>query len=220
MDLAALIAEFRARRDDLERPYLWSDDEIVSYLNEAITEACERARLIEDRTTPEVCRIRLQDGVATYQLHESVFKVKRVVHDGNSLIEASVEDMDAMYHDWENDEGAAPKYFILENDTGIRVYPTPTVSGEILYLTVYRDVLDRLDPAKPDQVPEIHAKHHLRIMPWAYRCALLKRDSQTLDPEGAATEEAVFVANFGRRLDANVVRKQRDVAPNIVRSVW
>ena len=219
MNLEALIAEFRLRRDDTVSPYDWSDEEIVSYINEAITEACERARLIEDRTTPTVCRLALSIGKANYTLHPSVLKVKRVAFNGQTLPETSVEAMDDADPEWESKEGAEPKLFILENDTGLRVYPTPTAAG-VLTMTVYRDQLTSLSVDKPDESPEIHERYHPRLMHWAYRCAMLKRDSVTYNPDGAAAEEAVFARHFGTRQDANVVRKQRDRRPPIVKSSW
>lgn len=219
MNLEALIAEFRLRRDDTVVPHDWSDEEIVSYINEAITEACERARLIEDRTTPAVCRIALSIDKASYTLHPSVLKVKRVAYSGQTLPETSVEAMDEADPQWESKEGAEPKLFILENDTGLRVYPVPTAAGT-LTLTVYRDQLAPLSIDKPDGCPEIHARYHPRLLHWAYRCALLKRDSVTYNPEGAAAEESVFVRHFGSHPDANVTRKQRDRRPPIVKSSW
>lgn len=50
MKVDDFIACFRAAVVDEVHGQFWSDAEIVSYLNEAVQEACERAKLIEDRS--------------------------------------------------------------------------------------------------------------------------------------------------------------------------
>lgn len=52
MKVEDFIQEFRSTVMDNEVPYFWTSENIVRYLNEAVQEACERAKLIEDRSTP------------------------------------------------------------------------------------------------------------------------------------------------------------------------
>ena len=59
MNVEAFIGEFRRVMADTAVPYLWSDEEVVTYLNDAVKEACERALLIEDRITTAVCSVAL-----------------------------------------------------------------------------------------------------------------------------------------------------------------
>ena len=94
MKVADFITEFRDIVKDNEVPQFWSSENIVRYLNEAVQEACERAKLIEDRTTPAVCSITLQAGESTYAIHPSVFEIKRLAFRGKPLAETSVEGLD------------------------------------------------------------------------------------------------------------------------------
>lgn len=73
MKVADFITEFRGIVQDNEVPPFWASENIVRYLNEAVQEACERAKLIEDRTTPAVCSITLQ-AESTYALHPQCFR--------------------------------------------------------------------------------------------------------------------------------------------------
>ena len=216
MTLEDFIAEFRRVRQDDQSGYLWSDDEITSYVNEAINEACERALLIEDRTTTAVCTIGLTVGESSYPLHDSIIKVKRVTLDGTPLPETSIEKMDEMDTFWENRSGTPTRY-MLEGNMGIRFDRMPT-AAEDASLTVYRTPLEPL--AAATDVPEIKSLYHLRLMPWVYRCALLKQDSEVFDQSEAEKQEATFIRNFGERPDANVQRKRRDRRPPIVRAIW
>ena len=65
MKVADFIEEFRGAVKDSVEPFFWSSENIVRYLNEAVQEACERAKLIEDRRTPAVCSLTLQAGIST-----------------------------------------------------------------------------------------------------------------------------------------------------------
>jgi hypothetical protein len=215
MNVEGFIAEFRRVMRDPVAPFLWCDGEIVAYLNDAINEACERALLIEDRTTPDVCSIALQAGVPDYLLHDSVLSVKRAVFRGCPLQETSVERLDGSWSNWEARQGQ-PREFIFSDRTGLRLVPTPNADEE-LALTVYRLPLEQLSEDIESGEPEISAKYHMRLLPWVYRCAYLKTDADTFDKGAADRYEAIFNGSFGLRVDANVQRKQRDRRPAVVK---
>lgn len=217
MTLIELIDSFRLRTDDRATPYKWSYDEIRFYLNEAEQEAAERSLLIEDASTAYVCEIALEVGVATYPLHESVLKIERAkLSNGDLLVRASREKMDLYSSTWETTTGT-PEYFIDEGNGSIIVSPIPTVT-DTLTLTVKRLPLKPM--ALDSDTPEIHARHHYRMLDWALRCAYLKQDADTFEDDTARKYEAAFERSFGFRQDANVQRKQRDKRRNVVKSNW
>lgn len=223
MDVSGFIATFRSELSDNETPQAWRDEEIVAYLNEAVQEACERSYLIEDRSTASVCSVALVAGTNTYDLHQSVFQIKRVVFRGRPLDEASVESMDAHWDAWETREGQ-PRWFIFEQSGGasparIRLVPTPT-EAETIALTVYRGALVPLSPDPGSDKPELHERFHARLKDWVYRCAYLKQDADTFDKMRAVEYEALFEASFGKRQDSNVQRKHRDRRPPVVSCSW
>lgn len=223
MNVDDFIDTFRLDMGDVEEPHLWASDEIVRFLNAAVQEACERAKLIEDRSTPTVCDIALQAGVPAYNLHQSVFEVKRMTCRGRPLDETSVEAMDQESCNWEARQGQ-PRRFIFEQASGalparIRVVPTP-MDADTLSLTVHRGALKKLSEDLGTAKPEIPERFHEHLLHWMYRCAKLKVDSETMDRAKAQEHEADFEREFGRRPDANVQRKQRDRRPPIVQSAW
>ncbi|QTD44553.1 DUF6682 family protein [Ottowia testudinis] len=223
MTVDDFISAFRAGTLDVAKPFLWSAEEIVSYLNEAVQEACERARLIEDRSTPAVCAIGLVPGQSTYDLHASVFEVKRLALRGHPLTETSVEALDDQQPGWEVRSGA-PRCFIFEQASGalparVRLVPTP-MQAESLSLTVYRGALTPLNADRGSDKPGIHERYHPRLLDWMLHRAYLKQDAETFNPTKAAQSLTLFEQAFGERPDANVQRKHRDLAPPIVRSNW
>lgn len=221
MTVEELFEVFRADLQDAVQPYLWSDEELVRYLNSAVQEANERALLTEDRTTPAVCSITLQAGVSTYPLHASVLQLKRVVFNGRPLEETSVEELDADSDNWEARTGT-PRCFIFESGVAtprVRLVPTPSASGA-LALTVYRGALRPLDAGRPSEKPELPARFHEDLRHWVYRCAYSKPDPDTQDKTRSMEHEALFIRAFGEQPDANVQRKQRDRRQPLVRSSW
>lgn len=223
MKVADFITEFRSTVADHVEPPFWSSENIVRYLNEAVQEACERARLIEDRSTPAVCSITTQAGGSTYSLHPSVFEIRRLTFSGRRLDETSVEELDQDCPGWESRSGQ-PRAFIFEQASGVqparvRLVPTPTAAGSIA-LTVFRGALKPLSADLDNAKPEIHERFHERLMDWVLHRAYLKQDADAFDPSKAATSLALFIQAFGERPDANVQRKQRDRRPPVVQINW
>lgn len=223
MKVADFIAEFRGVVKDHQVPQFWSSENIVRYLNEAVQEACERARLIEDRTTPAVCSIPVRAGESTYLLHPSVLQIKRLTLRGRPLDESSVEELDSESHEWETRSGT-PRVFIFEQGSGaqppkVRLVPTPAAADAIA-LTVYRGALKPLSVDSDQAKPEIPERLHDRLLDWMLHRAYLKQDADAFDPNKSATSLGLFVQAFGERPNANVRRKQRDRRPPLVRSSW
>ncbi|WP_311221349.1 MULTISPECIES: hypothetical protein [unclassified Acidovorax] len=223
MKVADFIDDFRSAVGDNVQPHFWSDELIVRYLNEAVQEACERAKLIEDRLTPDVCTIAIEPNLSTYPLHASVFEIKRVTLRGRPLDETSVEELDEDCCGWESMKGL-PRWFIFDQASGsrpasLRLVRLPT-QADTLNLTVYRGALKPLSADLGQGRPEIPERFHERLMDWVLHRAYLKQDADTFDPAKGAEALALFVRAFGERPDANLQRKQRDRRPPIVRINW
>ena len=216
MRVEEFITRFRDAVHDVAEPYFWTDGEIVAYLNEAVQEACERAKLIEERSMS----LALLAGQDTYDLHPSVFEVKRLSLLGRPLNETCVEELDCDAPGWELRTGL-PRWFIFEQASGaqpprVRLAPTPAMV-EVAGLTVYRGALKELSADIPTARPEIPSRFHERLMDWVMHRAYLQQDAEVFDPSKAATSLALFAQAFGERPDANVQRKQRDKRPPVVR---
>lgn len=218
---ADFIAEFRRVMDDTAQGQLWEDAEIVAYLNSAVDEACERALLLEDRTTECCCRVHIEPGETVYRLHPAVLKVKRVALDGRPLAVTSEEELDCQSPGWESRTGAPRAYFLTgQRHQQLHLAPRP-IAAATLALTVYRTSLRPVPLTGFERATiELPELYHLRLMPWIYRCALMKSDSETVNRDKALEHEGVFERSFGVRPDANVQRKRRDRRPPVVHMHW
>lgn len=219
MDVAGSLAEFRRVTGDTSTPPLWSDEDFLAFYNDAINEACERARLIEDRLTPSCCILTLQAGVDTYPLDPVVIGVKRSSFNGRPLEVTSVETMDGRDSDWEARTGRPEGVIIDERSVRVLWIPTADYDGQEINLTVWRRPLAprTLTGPSSDAPPDIPERYHLRLLSWVYKRAYSVDDPEMQDPTRAATYDALFTADFGARVDANVQRKRLDKRRRVVK---
>lgn len=213
MTLAELVAAFRARASDTARPYLWPDDEVHLYLNQAEREAAERARLIYDETV----ELPLMAGEARYDLPDSTLEVVRAWLPGGRLVTIlSREEVDARRAPGDSAAGT-PRLAFETGDGALMLWPVPATDG-MLHLAVFRLPAGAMQA--DDDTPEIHPRHHFRMLDWALRCAYLKDDADAFNEQKAQFHESQFERSFGFRPDASVQRKQRDKRVPLVWPNW
>lgn len=240
MNLESLREVVRSRADDKIAPNLWSDDEIKLFLNEAVSEAAVRAKLIYDEDS-SICRIPVVYGKAVYTLHPSIYEIVGawLVKDNDqnnarllfgvsqSLLDSSNvfhrrTDFNSYYRyfgnsfpywlgtNWRNQTGE-PRYYI-QDQARIQLVPKPIqVTGstpESIKLGVFRTPTEDEEMECDDDKPVIPAHWHQRLVDWALFRMYSKKDAETYDPNRAALAQAAFEDSFGKRVDANVVRKR------------
>lgn len=211
MNLGDLIQRTRQRLDDKKEPFLWSDDDLTAYLNEAVNEAAERARLITDLTTTAVTLIPLVPDVRQYELHPSVIDVvgAAIVSDGSPLPGRRLKRIgDAwptrFYTGWADFYSVALRgpLAVLTIDRAVQDF----LPAAVLHLAVQRrPLVPMVDPA---DIPELPESTHADLTYWAAYMAFDTRDNDSGDTSKAATNEARFTAKFGQKIDYNVRRKQ------------
>ena len=210
MNLEQLIAQFRIDADDLVQPYLWPDDWVAPWLTEAVSEAAVRGRLIYEAANAAVCQIAVAASAATHELHKSLFELVHLRFQATGAATSSVlsikarEELDRIRPGW-RDETGTPRYAV-QDDTRITLVPRPEVAGT-LHIEGYRVPLKALE--NDTDKPELHEAHHRHLVHWALHRAFTKPDSETIDPQRAATAEAAFTRYFGPSPDADLRRSTR-----------
>lgn len=214
MNLKALRDAFRAdSTDNVEQKLLWSNEVIAAWLNEAVSEAAVRRRLIYEASNTAVTRVALQAGRAIYPLHPSLYEIVWLAIDDTPRKQVlklkSTEWMDRHHPDWRTDErGDLP--YAVQMDTQIRLASVPKTDG-VLLLEGYRL------PLKPmcheGDEPEIHHVHHHMLVHWALHKAFTQPDADGFDPHRGANAEEVFTSYFGPRPDADLHRDTRRDEP-------
>ena len=214
MNLDTLIKTAATRADDLAAGTLWSRAEWVEFANDAQNEACRRARLLVDSTTPAVCNITLVDGTDTYDLHDSIIFIRRarlLDADGTGLAvlrRVHADDLDREAGPGWQEEVGQPRAYVTGLDTHqLRPFPIPDTDNWEVQLTVTRTPVipaghETYPMEEGDDVPEIRARWHLGLVNWMLYRAFNKHDSQAYNPKAAQMFLADFEAEFGKKSSA------------------
>lgn len=222
MTLEELIAQFRVDTNDLVAPYLSSDVNITSWLNEAEQEAAIRARLIHDVSTPAVCSVAVTAGVGVYPMHAAVLEITRA---GFTPTGASAQyamyptdrvEMDRSHPDWRT-QTDIPRY-VIQTDTTLQIGYLPSTSGTIA-LECYRLPLKNIED-NASESPEIGRVHHRHLIQWALHRCYSRPDAEINDPGRAAKAEAEFTRVFGLRPDADYRRASQANRPQNNKAIW
>lgn len=221
----------RSDRVDGTADWLWSDETLVTYINEAQRRFARLGLVIRDGST-DVTRVTLIEGVNQYALDPSVLAVMSVRYPGDNADLArgghnafdSYRQPDAYYFDpsmmstrqpgkpvaFSTDEQVSPDDYDSASVVTLRIYPVPAAAqdGQVLQLRVVRLPLEDLTLSNMQAVPEIPRDHHLEMLDWAAYLALRIVDVDAGMP-GRANE---FRASFD-----DAVAKARN---NLMRKVF
>jgi hypothetical protein len=197
---------------DTALPYLWSDDLIYRYLNEAQDRFCRRTyALLDDET--DITTFDTEIGVSTYKLDPKVLMVL------SARISTQSQDLKprtryVMPNHLVSSTGTPHQYTQDEAAGAIRLYPVP----DAVHTVVMR--VARLPANKIDDItaPEIPEKYHLDLAEWAvYRCL------NNNDPDGGNAKAAEsFKKTWTQRLmeAANEYYRTRLNNNPLVRQSW
>lgn len=228
MTLSELIAKFRVLAFDKVEPYLFDDESVIGWLNEAVQEACIRGRLLHECDNVDICQIVLQQGQIKYQTHPKLYEITHAsislpdVNDGRRepICLISFEEMDKAYDDWRYDgthrRHYNDPYYLIQHDTYVRLSYPPKDSG-VLYLEGYRLPNEMIND---DDVPELHLAHHSHLLDWALHKAFDIPDSEVFDPNKSQMAEARFTQYFGIRPDSDLRRITRHDVPHTTKAFW
>ncbi len=170
MTLTDLIARYRNDTDDLTVPYLCSDEDVTVYANEAVHQACRRAKLLVDSTTTAQCRIALIENQSVYQLNELVLEVRSARVDGRDypLDLITERTLEQYKPGWMKEVGTIKAAITDMNTRSIRFYRIPDAAQILLTPYAWMNVvrLPLTDMTTGTHVPEIAAPYHLGLVNW------------------------------------------------------
>lgn len=202
MTLQELFTLFRDEVDDAVEPYLWSDNELLDYANDAVYEACRRARLLVDSSTSAVCQLAVTAASGgLVALDPRVLFVRRVRFEGErALVRKNMQDMESHDPYWQNASASKPLVFIPDYESGKLLFWPPPDSDRTALLTVVRDPLEQMNDAQDEPEIPVRAQRSLRF--WMMFRAYSKQDSEANDPKKAADSLALFEQEFGKKSSA------------------
>lgn len=205
MNLSALRSTFRVRAGDTKRPYLWSGDEVNSYINEAYTEAVDRGLVIYDR---ESFTVDVEVGVTNYQLDPAIIRVKGAEVTSRAGVELDDPEpmrlcdrrYDFTYREYQDSEA-----YRIEEDGMFVLASSPTEAAVIaIEAHRYPEPLE-----SDDDEPVVMAIYHQKMLSWALKLAYLKPDADTFDLGLSDKHDEEFTRTFGPPKTAQDHRQRR-----------
>lgn len=224
--LSELRAATRAILDDATEPYLWPDDDIDRRLNNAVREACIRARLlrVDADGDPERCLLAVDAGSIRVPLDPSILGIRSAsLSDGaHTLRIVSTTDLDRLEPGWDagNAESASSPYYLVVDveQNAVRLWPTPD-QDLTLRLRAWRLPSDLEQMEGDSDTPALSIPDLEELCHWAaYECYMLT-DSQTYDPQAAAAHLELFERRFGKRPNLHEMARWADSPSPRVRPV-
>lgn len=209
MNLGQLLQAVRVDLDDTVGPsYLYADEDLTRYANNAVTEACLRARLLHDDHSRHA-RVALVAGQARYSLSPEVFAVRAVHVPGRAepLIRTNATRMDWLVPGWSHQAQTPgiPKYAVYDvQQKTLTLHPPPSEAGTA-HLRVWRqpDETERMEEADDDVAVAMAAPETLKH--WVLFEAYSRKDGESGDDKRAADHLALFAAIYGERPSEHVL---------------
>lgn len=214
MQLDDLLTLLRADRlDDNALPQLWSDDDLVGYLNDAQRQVCIRQRLLIESTNAKICTYRIQAGQRLVKLHPSILSVRNahfLGSDGNQRCMMKGTTARRLWKrcpHWEIDDSGLPEWWVPDYQNGyLALSRTPEAAGT-LQLSCWRSPLDEeLFSLTGCKRPIVGEQWHIDLLDWAEYRAYGRHDADTERSEKAEQAEQAFTAKIGRLPSAIEIR--------------
>lgn len=205
MHREALRRRVRLLALDTATPYLWQDEDIDDWLNEAQQEAAIRARLLRatPQSHPALCEFSLTAGESAVTVPDALYEISHQEWAEGSerrpLKLVSREWMDTTLPGWRAMPAADPDYLVQDRQQ-LEVVPPPIADGSVR-IEGYR--LPEPMQADNDE-PRIPLAHHIHLVQWALHVGYSLPDAETLNPGKSQAAEAEFTRYFGARPDADL----------------
>jgi hypothetical protein len=202
VDTSALLTRFRHAAGDAIRPYFWSDEEVLGYMDSAYRDFIRRAGGVPDAFS-EAARVPILAGEAFSPTHPSVirFLSARRKSDDRTIRFLNFTDREA-------ERASARTGRVWGAILGLHRHMVRWIDvpeeDDLAMLLVRRLPLDRL--SRPDhEIADLDDERHLQLIDGMFALALVKRDAETFDLGRADDFAARFAAsadNYRRELDS------------------
>lgn len=190
MDSTGLYDAFRTDVVDTAQPYLWSDDEVWRYANDAYRMFVRLTGGVADFLS-DACTVDILAGEAVAQLNPSVVRIMSATRRSDAMpIEIlNSTDLGKMRS---SDYGQL-KQLVLDTTSGpvrymvlglkrdqVRWVQVPEVD-DVVDMVIYRLPLEMItgDGQELTDVPE---DHHIHLLDWMKHLAYKKQDADTFNP--------------------------------------
>ena len=222
MDLAALRSALRTTvLDDTVVPYQWSDETLTRFFNNAVREACIRARLlkVDAVTDAKACRIAVAANQDVVKFDPSILAIRSGIVEGgcDPLYALPAESMDKVEPGWDNGVQVAsrPCYMVMDlAQKSFRLFPAPS-EAIVLRLRAWRVPKDEERMTAKSDEPVIALSDPEELKHWAAHEAYASSDGELQDLQKSAMHLDLFENRFGPRPTLHEMSRWADSPPRV-----
>jgi hypothetical protein len=173
-----------------------------------------------DSVTPAVCQISIlaADPDPDYLLDTRILKIvsAKLSSQSRPLERKKKAELDLWNPNWRNATPGDPRCFLTDYTEGNLTLHPKSGTDAALSMTVYRLPLLQFTTDNLDTEPEIHFRHHYRLIDGILCQAYNKDGSETLDPEKAARHERAWLKHIEEmsRARLRIHRSPEVLGPN------
>lgn len=186
-----LIKAFREDERDTVAPYFWSDNQLVRWTNEALTEFAERTASIYDDESA-VTLIRYGIGEDRFALDVCIIDVVDVWIEGppRRHLLRSLSRLDRGYRGgYRHDFNGCSSHYHFDGAGQLHIHPKPSAADALRLRVVRRPVRD-LD--KGDKVPDLLPQDVRHLLSYIAYKAYRVNDAETFNKASADEHLALF----------------------------
>lgn len=224
-----LIELFRVQMSDEDPPYLWGDDEVLTYAMDAQDTLVRATGGIIDMQTAALCQLAVVANSPWSPINPYVLRLRsgRLLTTKQDIVFGSQGELKENYPYWDygwsypeaslmDDSFTGPTQFGIlgMQENQVRWYPVPTVS-ETCQAVAYRLPYPR--PSTQESAIEVGTEHHIHLVKWMKHMSFSKVDTETYNPKAAKENEEAFNAYCEK---ARREAERRRYKPRTVRSAW
>ena len=179
----------------------WSNEELVSNINEAINQVYRRAMPAKDVLSINICKAK-----DTYKLPTYLLKILQIrSEDGREIKEVDLEDV--WYNHTISSVGHISVYTTDYLTSTIKVYPVPDKYSKMMAM-IYRLPLNKADIYSGADV-ELKDEFILPMLHYATSLCYMKDEANTLDPNRSQYFMNLFDREFPFTSSYSTIRKSR-----------
>lgn len=197
-----LYRAFRADVVDVAEPYLWSDEEVWRYMNDAYMTFWRKVGGIPDFTST-ACSVPIVAGVETSRLNPSILRIMSAsrasdfggieVINSTDLGRLRSSDYGQMKELRLDSTVGQVKYAVIGMQKNVVRWVQVPQTDDVCKLVVHRLPLEAITN-QSDEFDELEEVHHSRLLLWMKHLAYSKQDAETFDKGRADENDTAFSA--------------------------
>lgn len=202
MDSTGLFEAFRSDVVDTAQPYLWSDDEVWRYADDAYSMFVRLTGGIPDFLS-DAAAVAVSTGEPVADLHPSILRVisaTRRSDNGNVNVINQTDigkmrssDYGQIKQMMLDTKGGEVRYMVLGMEQHkARLVQVPEFD-DTLDLYIYRLPLNKLT-ADGQKLSDVDEHHHIHLLDWMKHLAYKKQDAETFNPKQSELCKNDFIA--------------------------